>query len=187
MSNSRILLVTQNEHKLRELTPLFNNYGVDFETSPLEKREVRSNSIEVVAREAAKYAFAEVERPLVLDDTGLFIDSLNGFPMAYPAFVLETIGVNGILKLMKGETKRSARFVTAVGFADSDAVEVFTGEMIGEISLEEAGSGGFGYDPIFIPQGNERTYAELSFSEKIAISHRTRAFTQFLEWYKERV
>jgi len=187
MSRDRILLVTQNEHKLRELTPLFQHYDIPFETSPLEKVEVRSNSIEIVAREAAKHAFAEVERPLVLDDTGLFIHALNGFPMAYPAFVLETIGVEGILKLMQGERNRSARFVTAVGFADSDTVEVFVGEMIGTISLKAAGSEGFGYDPIFIPEGKEQTYAELSFSKKTDISHRTRAFTQFLEWYKDRV
>jgi XTP/dITP diphosphohydrolase len=187
MSNNKILLVTQNEHKLRELTPLFSHYGIPFETSSLEKTEVRSNSIEVVAREAARYAFAEVKRPLVLDDTGLFIDSLNGFPMAYPAFVLETIGVEGILKLMKGERNRSARFITAVGYADSEIVEVFVGEMTGEISFETTGTGGFGYDPIFVPEGMDRTYAELSFSEKTAISHRTRAFNQFLKWYKERI
>ncbi|MHA1813604.1 MAG: non-canonical purine NTP pyrophosphatase, partial [Candidatus Thorarchaeota archaeon] len=62
-------------------------------------------------------------------------------------------------------------------------VKTFVGEMKGTIALEERGTGGFGYDPIFVPEGFDRTYAELSFEEKVSISHRTRAFTAFLEWY----
>ncbi len=184
MSRGRLTLITTNEHKLAELRPLFAEYGVDFETMNVEKIEIRDDSVEIVAREAARHAFETVQKPVVVDDTGLYIDTLAGFPRAYPAFVLETIGRQGILKLLEGKTDRSARFVTSVGYSDGQNLYTFTGEMRGKISLEERGSEGFGYDPIFIPEGFDQTYAELSFQEKTAISHRTRAFSSFLKWYR---
>ncbi len=186
MSRGRLTLVTTNEHKLAELRPLFAEYGVNFETMGIEKVEIRDDSVENVAREAAKHAFTTLQKPVVVDDTGLYIDTLAGFPRSYPAFVLKTIGRGGILRLLEGKTDRSARFVTSVGYSDGENLYTFTGEMRGRISLEERGSEGFGYDPIFIPEGFDRTYAELSFREKTAISHRTRAFRSFLEWYRNK-
>jgi XTP/dITP diphosphohydrolase len=186
MEEVRLVLVTQNEHKLREISPLFEEYGVEFETTSIKKWEVRSNDVETVALEAARYAYGEMHRPVVVDDTGLYIDALEGFPMAYPAFVLKTIGKKGILKLMEGIKERSAMFVSAVGFCDGSTMRGFKGVMEGAISHEERGEEGFGYDPIFIPEGHTKTYAELAFSEKIAISHRTRAFRSFLDWYTKK-
>ncbi len=162
---------------------MFKRYNVPFETTSYEKFEIRSDDVEQIARAAALRAADVFGRPVVVDDTGLFIDALNGFPRAYPAFVLDTIGRRGILRLMEGVEDRTARFVTAVGYSDGTMVKTFVGEMKGVIALEERGTGGFGYDPIFVPEGFDRTYAELSFEEKVSISHRTRAFTAFLEWY----
>ncbi len=180
---SVVVLLTSNKHKVRELRPLLTEYGVPFETVPVKKFEIRSDSVVEIARTAAVHAFEQLGRPIVVDDTALFIDALNGFPRTYPAFVLQTIGVDGVLRLMDGIEDRSARFVTAVGFADDGVVETFVGEMRGHISDRPIGSGGFGYDPIFVPEGEDRTYAQLSLSEKTRISHRTRAFREFLTWY----
>ena len=177
------MFVTQNKYKLSELSPLFKEFGVSFETSSLEKFEVRSDDVVIVALNAAEHAYRELHRPVVVDDTGLFIDSLSGFPMAYPAFVLNTIGKGGILKLLEGVNDRGAKFVTAVGFANGVDNLTFVGEMTGTISESIIGSEGFGYDPIFIPEGETRTYAQLSFEEKVTISHRTKAFRKFLDWY----
>jgi XTP/dITP diphosphohydrolase len=112
------VFVTQNKHKLAELSPLFKKFGVSFETSSLEKFEVRSDDVETVALHAAENAYRELQRPAVVDDTGLFIDSLSGFPMVYPGFVLNTIGKEGILRLLEGVKDRGAKFVTAVGFSN---------------------------------------------------------------------
>lgn len=183
MSRARLILVTTNEHKLAELRPIFAEYGVALESKDIEKVEIRHDSVETVAEHAAKHAFEFIQQPVIVDDTGLYIDALAGFPRSYPAFVLETIGRKGILKLLEGVADRSARFVTAVGYADGKHLQTFVGEMCGAVSLEERGSEGFGYDPIFIPEGFARTYAELTFKEKTAISHRTRAFRSFLNWY----
>ena len=183
MSRDRLVLVTQNQHKLKELTPLFKKYNVEFDTTSLEKHEIRSESIEVIAREAAKIAFETLEKPVVVDDTGFFVDALNGFPGSYAGIILKFIGYEGILQLMTDKEKRTSNFKTAVGYCDGNHMESFVGTMPGSVARESAGVGGFGYDPIFIPDGFSKTYAELTFDEKVNISHRTKAFEEFLIWY----
>lgn len=182
MSKDSLVLVTQNKHKLAELTPLFEEYKMPFETTTLEKFEIRSTNVEEIAEAAAKQAFMTLGKPVVLDDTGFFVSALKDFPGAYAAFALRTIGYEGILKLLEGTEDRSAMFVTAVGFCDGERLKTFVGEMHGTISEKPSGSEGFGYDPIFIPEGFTKTYADLTFTEKISISHRSKAFRAFLEW-----
>ncbi|MFW9806243.1 MAG: XTP/dITP diphosphatase [Candidatus Thorarchaeota archaeon] len=183
MSRDRLVLVTQNQHKLKELRPLFKKYDVNFETTSIEKHEIRSESVEEIARVAAKVAFETLQRPVVVDDTGFFVEILNGFPGSYAAIVLNAIGYQGILKLTNNMTNRSAKFMTAVGYCDGHYLESFLGIMPGVLAREPAGEGGFGYDPIFIPDGFKQTYAQLSLEEKVSISHRTKAFEEFLKWY----
>ncbi len=183
MSRDKLVLVTQNKHKLMELRPLFEKFDVSFETTSVEKFEIRADDVEAVAHEAAITAYDALKRPVVLDDTGLFVDALNGFPGTYSAYVLKAIGNAGILRLMNNINERAAKFVTAVGYADGDAIQTFIGVMSGNIARTPAGEEGFGYDPIFVPQGETRTYAQLSLSEKVNISHRTKAFRRFLDWY----
>ncbi|MFW9957753.1 MAG: XTP/dITP diphosphatase [Candidatus Odinarchaeota archaeon] len=182
MSRDRIVLVTQNKHKLAELKPLFDEFNVPFDTTDLEKLEIQSQDVEDIALTAAKHAHGILNRPVVVDDTGFFVSVLNDFPGSYAAYVLETIGYQGILRLIEGASDRSARFVTAVAFCDENNLKSFIGQMSGTISEVPSGEGGFGYDPIFIPDGFSTTYAQLSLSEKVQISHRTRAFRAFLEW-----
>ncbi len=179
--------MTQNQHKLTELKPLFERFGVSFETTSVEKFEIRADDVEAVAHEAAITAYDALKRPVVLDDTGLFVDTLNGFPGTYSGYVLKAIGNAGILRLMNNIDERTAKFVTAVGYADGDTILTFVGVMPGNIARTPAGETGFGYDPIFVPQGETRTYAQLSLSEKVNISHRTKAFRKFLNWYTKRV
>jgi XTP/dITP diphosphohydrolase len=183
MSKDRLVLLTQNKHKLKELTPLFKKYQVDFETTTIEKHEIRSEHVEEIARVAARVAFDNLQRPVVVDDTGFFVDSLNGFPGSYAAIVLKSIGYDGILLLMKGKENRRSEFKTAIGYCDDNHLETFVGTMSGTIAVDAMGESGFGYDPIFVPEGLTKTYAELTLEEKVRISHRTRAFEGFLRWY----
>jgi len=184
MSKDRLVLVTQNIHKLKELTPLFKKYSVEFDTTNHEKHEIRSDDVEEIALAAAQHAFRIIGRPVLVDDTGFYISALKDFPGSYPAYVLNTIGCPGILRLMEDVEDRSARFITAVGYYDGIILKTFQGTMAGRISHKVQGKEGFGYDPIFIPDGFKKTYAELSLGEKVSISHRTRAFEKFLKWYK---
>lgn len=183
MSRDSLVLVTQNQHKLKELKPLFQKYNVDFDTTAHEKYEIRSESIEEIAREAAKVAFETLQKPVVVDDTGFFVDALNGFPGSYAGIVLKFIGYEGILRLMTDKTDRASVFMTAVSYFDGTHIESFVGSMSGTVAHGPAGEGGFGYDPIFVPDGFTKTYAELTLEEKVSISHRTKAFEEFLRWY----
>ena len=99
MSRDSLVLVTQNQHKLKELRPLFKKYNVEFDTTSLEKHEIRSESIEEIAREAAKVAFETLQKPVVVDDTGFFVDALNGFPGSYAGIVLKFIGLKEFYNL----------------------------------------------------------------------------------------
>lgn len=186
MSKNRLVLVTQNEHKLEELTPLFEEYEVPFDTTGLEKFELQSKDVEEIAIAAAKYAHNVLGRSVVVDDTGFFVSALNDFPGSYAAYVLQTIGYQGILTLLNAAQNRSARFVTAVAFCDDLSQKSFLGEMKGTVSSTPSGSSGFGYDPIFMPTGFSKTYADLSLSQKVQISHRTKAFRAFLDWWISR-
>ena len=183
MSKDRLVLVTQNKHKLKELTPLFKKYDVGFDTTSLEKYEIRSDNIEEIARVAAQTAYETLQKPVVVDDTGFFVDALNGFPGSYAGIVLKFIGYEGILRLMTDKGERASTFKTAVGYFDGNYLESFVGSMLGSIAYDSAGVGGFGYDPIFVPDGFTKTYAQLTFDEKVSISHRTKAFEEFLQWY----
>lgn len=185
MSKNKIILVTQNKNKIAELKPLFQEYELSFETTSLEKFEIRSHDVEEIAIMAAKHAFSKLNSPVVVDDTGFFVSALNDFPGSYAAYVLSSIGYQGILKLLEGSKDRSARFITSVAFCNGIITKSFIGTMHGTISVKASGKGGFGYDPIFIPEGFTKTYAELTLSEKVSISHRTRAFRAFLEWQKQ--
>jgi XTP/dITP diphosphohydrolase len=132
-----------------------------------------------IAREKARYAYERLRRPLIVDDTGFCIAALGGFPGPYAAYVLDTIGLAGILRLMEGQADRSAWFETAIAFADAEGIRVFRGRIDGKI-VDARGSGGFGYDPIF--EVGDRTLAEIPLEEKSAISHRARALAAFRDW-----
>ena len=173
-------MVTSNEGKAREVAAFFGG-TVEVGHLALEIPEHRSDDVEEIARGKAEYAYGELKIPLLVDDTGLFIDALSGFPGPYAAYVLHSIGNTGILKLMEGRADRTARFVTAIAFADERGVRVFRGTLEGEITRAPRGSGGFGYDPIFGIEG--RTLAELPLGKKSRISHRARALAAFRDWF----
>lgn len=150
--------------------------------SPLAYRIVQLNrsKIEIQAdslEEIAAYSMDQIsETNCFLEDAGIFIDILNGFPGPYSAFVFRTLGCSGILRLMRNHENRRARFLSVIVFRDSTGKKTtFRGETIGTIPFEECGTGGFGFDPVFIPEGTTKTYAEISPSEKDTISHRGKA------------
>jgi XTP/dITP diphosphohydrolase len=117
-----------------------------------------------ISRQKAQYAFDKILTPLIVDDTSFSIDALKGFPGPYAAYVLNSIGNDGILKIMKNVKNRNAHFTTVIAFADEEGVRDFPGTIHGRITTVPRGSGGFGYDPIF--EIGRRTLAELPFEER---------------------
>jgi XTP/dITP diphosphohydrolase len=173
-------MVTSNAGKAAEVAAFFGGL-LEVEYRALEIPEPRSNDIAEIAREKVRYAYCQLNTPLIVDDTGFFIDALKGFPGPYAAYILNSIGNAGILKLMEGISDRDARFTTAIAYADERGIEVFTGTLEGKIALCPRGKNGFGYDPIF--EIGEKTLAEYSIQEKSRISHRARALSSFHDWF----
>ncbi|MGD1055572.1 MAG: non-canonical purine NTP pyrophosphatase, partial [Nitrososphaerales archaeon] len=150
---------------------------------PSKGPELQSGDPSEVAVHAAAEVFQTARKPLFVEDTGLFIECLRGFPGTSASFAFTTLGLDGILKLMDGMSARGAEFVSAVAYCDgSSGPRSFTGRLMGRMALRPLGQGGFGFDPIFVPTGRRRTMAQLTFAEKCAISHRAIALRDFGRW-----
>ncbi|MDD1705774.1 MAG: non-canonical purine NTP pyrophosphatase, partial [Methanoregulaceae archaeon] len=145
----------------------------------MEIPEYRHHDVAEIAYRKAEYAFDILRCPLMVDDTAFSIRALNGFPGPYAAYVLITIGIGGIIKLLEGVAERDAHFETAIAYASEDGIRVFRGRVDGVI-VSPRGNAGFGYDPIFEVEG--RTLAEIDRAGKNLISHRARALSPLKEW-----
>ena len=180
----RLYFVTNNKHKVAEAQKILSKYSVELEPIDVKKVELQSESLEDIARYAAIEAYKIIAKPVVVEDSGLFIDALNGFPGPYSSYVYKTLGLKRILKLLEGEENRRARFIAVVALALScEDVYLFKGVVEGAIAHEIRGEKGFGFDPIFIPiEGDGRTFAEMNSEEKNIISHRGRAFEALGRW-----
>ncbi len=182
-----IFLLTSNVHKFHEVRRVLAEFNIAVAMLNVDVSEVQADDLETIAKASAMEAVKKVNLPIVVEDAGLFVEALNGFPGPYSSYVHRTIGVGGILKLMDGVAKRDAYFESVVAFhgPGREGPICFRGRADGRISNEARGSGGFGFDPIFEPlNGMGRTFAEMSLDEKNEISHRARSFREFARWYK---
>lgn len=175
----KLFFVTTNENKVREARDILSGYEI--EQVSLACPEIRADSAREVAIDAAKYALSQVKKPCFVEDAGLFIGALGGFPGTYSAYVFKRLGNEGILRLMQGKRDRSAKFISAVAYVEPASEPVcFEGIVSGKISDRMKGSGGFGYDPIVVPEGIGKTFAELP--NKNELSHRCLALTKMREY-----
>ncbi len=180
-----IYFASSNENKFIEIQNLCRHENtVEFEIifEKTEIPEIQSESITVVAEDKVKRAFEIIKKPVMVEDDGLFISSLNAFPGVYSSFVFKTIGNEGILKLLSEKDNRSASFLSVISFCDGKNVQSFVGETVGKISREII-PGGWGYDPIFIPENENKTFGQMDVLKKNELSHRSKAFRKFLKWY----
>jgi len=185
----RFVVVTTNKGKAKEFEEIFLKYGLRFRLEPLETPEVQSMDLKQVATKSALYAYSVLREPVMVEDAGLFIDALKGFPGPFSSYVFKTIGIQGVLKLMEGVKDRRARFKSVLAFYCplSDSVYTFTGEVEGWIAEKPRGTRGFGFDPIFVPaEGDGRTFGEMDVKEKNEFSHRARSAEKFAKWFVER-
>lgn len=180
---TEITVVTGNKKKALEIGAII---GRPVDSVALDIAEIQSLSVEEVAFDKAQKAYEQIGRPVIVDDTGMSIPALGGMPGALVVWFLDNIGPAGIVKLMAGETDRSATVSTAIGYADEGGVRVFTGTVRGSIPQEERGDNGFGYDTIFVPEGQERTYAEMTSEEKNRVSMRSIALLQLAEFLADK-
>ncbi|MEM2636863.1 MAG: RdgB/HAM1 family non-canonical purine NTP pyrophosphatase [Candidatus Korarchaeota archaeon] len=179
----KLTILTSNIHKFNEISAILKPLTLEMKAS--EKIEIQVDStnpeaLDIVALYSAATARINTRPPYALEDTGLFIRALGGFPGIYSHYVKDTIGPNGILKLMEGVEDRYAEFRATVALVLDDTVRLFRGTAIGNIANECRGSGGFGFDPIF--EYNGKTFAEMHIEEKIKVSHRGEAWRKMRDW-----
>lgn len=178
----RVFFATTNQHKFEEASKVLRAYGVELVLYRFEKPELQLSSLREIALMSALVAYAHVGAPVVVEDSGLFVKALGGFPGPFSSYVYKTIGVRGLLKLMENVEDREAYFESAVALVRPPYERVFVARVKGRIADSPRGTGGFGFDPVFIPEGEDRTFAEMSVEEKNAYSHRAKAFRMLGEW-----
>ncbi len=177
----KIIFVTHNAHKVREAKDILSPLGINVEKNNCGYPELQEDELESIASFGANFASDKLDSEVMVDDSGLFIEALGGFPGPYSAYVFDKLGNERILKLMEGEENRMAVFRCVIGYCrPGEEALVFSGEVAGEIAKESRGSAGFGYDPIFEVGG--LTFGEMEEDEKNRLSHRYRALVKFAQW-----
>lgn len=185
---------TSNMGKLNSLRREFLDHGIEIDQIFLEMPEIRSSDVQEIAESKVRYAFSELHEPVVVSDTGFYIDSLNGFPRAFVNFVLETIGIDGILKLVEGKS-RICEFQECLAYFDSTLIEpvYFLGSVKGSLASVKKGV----LQPhlwselslVFIPEESDKTLAQMEHSEylkwrKISREEKSPA-KLFANWFLE--
>ena len=182
-----IFFATNNINKFNEARKLLAEYKIAVGMLRVKAREIQSDDLEEIAKASAQEAFENCYLPIIVEDAGLFIEALNGFPGPYASSVYKTIGNEGLLKLMENVKNRQAKFQSVIAYlsAELESPLCFKGEVTGEVTTEiRKGKSGFGFDPIFKPTNSDKTFSEMSIAEKNAFSHRAKALRKFAEWYK---
>ena len=192
----QIVLATRNPGKVAELRALLADLPVelvsaaDVEGAP--EVEEDAPSLEGNARKKAEALHRHTGLPALADDTGLEVDALGGAPGVHSARFAgpdadDAANRAKLRRDLDGAANRSARFRTVLAFAEGDEVRFFEGVCEGRITEAERGSGGFGYDALFQPEGEKRTFAEMPAEAKNQISHRGRALQQFATFLDDRL
>ena len=178
---SELFFASSNEHKFQEAERILANLGMQINLFKTTLEEIQSNNLNDIAEKKAIYAYDLIQKPVIIEDDGLFINALDGFPGPYSSYVYDTIGNKGIIRLLENTELRDAKFVAIIAYCDGiDNVQLFESSIHGKISslIEK---GGWGYDPIFIPDGESKTYANVS--NKDRLSHRAASLKKFSDWF----
>lgn len=166
----KITLVTGNKAKLISARQFLEPYGIEVDNEKMDTTEIQSDSIEEIAAFSAKEACEKLKRPVLKNDTGFFIEALNGFPGAFTHQVMSQIGTDGVLKLMKGIKNREAYYLEAFAYCEyGKEPVVFTSKTKGRIALRKSGKYGMRIDPMFIPEGKDKTMAHYNDQERFKL------------------
>lgn len=187
---TKLVFATSNPHKLQEIKDIAGDINIEFLLppngfDPIENGTTFEENSYIKAKEAAKLSGIVA----LADDSGLCVEALDGAPGIYSARYADTpqARINKLLNAMNQKENRRAKFVCAMTLVSPDGKIIFQtrGECHGNIAYKQAGTNGFGYDPIFLVGNGSTTMAELSETEKNKISHRGQALRNVLEFLKD--
>jgi len=175
----RFTLITSSRAKEREIASIL---GTRLPARSMDLPEIQSLDLREILTQKARTAFAQTGLPVVVEDVSLELNSLNGFPGPLVKWLLKAAGCEGIIALVRSSGDLRARAVCGVLAWDGKREWWASGAVEGTIAPAARGASGFGWDPVFIPAGHDKTFAEMTPEEKNAISHRGAAWRKFKEW-----
>lgn len=187
----RLVFATNNAHKLEEIRAILGNSIEILSLADIHCHAdipETADTLEGNARQKSRYVYEHYGLDCFADDTGLEVESLGGAPGVYSARYADGQGhdsqanMNKLLKEMEEKNDRKAQFRTIISFIEKGEERQFEGIVKGQITREKRGESGFGYDPIFQPDGYETTFAELGSDIKNRISHRARAVAALCDY-----
>jgi len=197
MDNKILIFATSNANKVKEISKMLpenfpyeikslKDAGIDVDI-PETGNTLRDNAIQ-----KAKFVYDNYGYDTFAEDTGLFIDALNGEPGIYTARYAgeerdSQKNMQKVLEKLQGAEDRKARFITVIALILDGEVYTFEGVCEGNIASGMTGDGGFGYDPVFVPDGYDKTFAQLPLSEKNKISHRANALKKLVAFLSTQV
>ena len=180
-----IRFATSNVHKLAEAKELLSIAGWELKGIPQELLqsivEPQSESFSFIAEQKLMNIVSKIKDIVFVEDAGLVIPCLNNFPGPYSSYVLQTIGCNGLLKLLNKSSDRRAYFVAVIALSFNGKIKIIEEKCFGTISNVVKGEKGFGFDPIFIPDNSIHTFAELGSNWKSKYSHRAKAIDKLIQ------
>ena len=177
-------VITSNLGKVREYRESLSSFGIEVEHLKVPYDEIQTSELTEVVKKGMEHLKTAGLSDFIIDDSGLFVDALNGFPGVFSAYALKSIGNAGILRLMENVSERSANFQCCIGCNLSGKDIIVLGKCNGVILKKEKGTEGFGFDPIFSHDG-KRSFAEIPMDEKNNVSHRGDAVRLLIDRMKK--
>jgi non-canonical purine NTP pyrophosphatase (RdgB/HAM1 family) len=184
MKLNSLTLVSGNKNKAREIERILN---IPLKVVDKELEEIQELDVEKVALHKVNQAYEIVKSPVIVDDVSFEIAAWSGFPGPLIKWLLHASGGDNasvMLRMLEGVVDRRVIAKLAIGFHDGESAKVFIGECPGTVARQIRGENGFGWDPVFIPDGYEDTFAEMDPKIKDSISHRGKALSQFSDFLK---
>jgi XTP/dITP diphosphohydrolase len=182
----KITLVTGNWAKVALAKQFLEPEGIEVDNVKMDTIEIQADTVEEVAAFSAKWASDQLKANVVKNDTGIMVDALKGFPAAYTHYAADTIGEDGLLKLMKGVENRKAKFVQALAYCEyGKEPVVFTSITEGEIAKRKSGKYGWAWDFIFIPKGQTKTLGCFKDEVRFSLWNDT-GYKQLVEYLKNK-
>lgn len=182
----QIRFLTKNPGKFRELEQLLDRKKFRLIRDRTEIHELQTEDMDALVRDKILRAFERIRHPLIVDHTGLEFGLLKGFPAGLTSVFYDTLGDNGIASLIGKSANPRVTAVTLIAYCDGRTIHSFRGEARGTVAPHPRGSRGFQWDALFIPEGYDKTYAQLGQKKKNEISMRRRAFDKFADFLKRR-
>lgn len=181
-----IYFITGNKSKFGEAKSILKDLEIKLIKKDLKINEIKTDNQEKLVTEKADEAFRKIKKPLIVDDTGIYFDGYNNFPGTYTKFIFDTVGLEGIERLMDG-TSRKAFFKTLICYKDKKRTKVFKGIWGGKITknISRSFNPDWQYNNIFVPEGFTKHLSEISLIQRMKHSHRRKALDSFIKFWRQ--